>query len=175
MGKFYPPFGRMFEEVKSGRKLAYTPEQLVEEFEKYIHSLSDDEMEVETEFRRMRRKGKDESGGTDAKDIQLRKAKFHRAPKITDFVVRWLGKSMSWWNLLDDGKRGKQFFNIKNIITQYCYDVKLDGAVAGIYNPSIIARDIGLKDTIRVEKHNTDKDMSLDEVNAEIERLQRFR
>lgn len=59
-------------------------------------------------------------------------------------------------------------------INQYCADVKFDGAVVGIYNASIIARDLGLRDNITVSKPDDDENMTLDEVKAEIDRLERL-
>lgn len=173
MSNFYPPFGRMFDEMKYSKKLAYTPERLTEEFTQYIQSLADDDVEIEVEYRRMSRRPGSQ-GGVDNKDLQVRREKLHRAPKITDFVVRWLGKSMSWWSMLETGKHAAKYAKVKEIITQYCYDVKFDGAVLGLYNASIIARDIGLKETIRVESRTSEKDMSIDEVKAEIARINKL-
>ena len=161
----YPDLKRLFEETGNrGRKLAYTPEQLVEEFGEYVKSLSECTIELVTEYK----------GG---KSPGTKTERFSRPPKVTDFVVRWLGKSMAWWNEIEGSKRrGNEFFNIKNKITQYCYDCKLDGAIVGIYNANIIARDLGLQEKVAVEKKEKDPldDMTPDEINAEKERLMKL-
>lgn len=161
MKNIYPNLERLFEETSNrGRKLSYTPEQLVDEFGKYVESLAESPIELVTEYK----------GG---KSPGTKTERFSRPPKVTDFVVRWLGKSMAWWAQISESKkRGEQFFNIKDKITQYCYDCKLDGAIVGIYNANIIARDLGLQDKIAVAKHEDPIDnMTLEEVNAEIARL----
>ena len=167
----YPDLKRLFAETDGrGRKLSYTPQQVVEEFRQYVESLAANPIEVETEYQRQTQT----IGESTSRQGQMRKQRFSRPPKVTDFVVRWLGKSMQWWSDISNSKRlGKQFSDIKNKITQYCYDCKLDGAIVGIYNANIIARDLGLHDKIAVEKKETDPidGMTLEEVNAELKRL----
>lgn len=162
MKNIYPNLERLFEETSNrGRRLSYTPEQLVEEFGKYVESLAESPIELVTEYK----------GG---KSPGTKTERFSRPPKVTDFVVRWLGKSLQWWSDLSTSKRsGSKFSDIKDKITQYCYDCKLDGAIVGIYNANIIARDLGLQEKVAVEKRTPDpiENMTLEEVNAEIERL----
>lgn len=145
-----PDTKRLFEEVLRGRKLTYTPEQLAKEFIKYLEDLKANPIEVSTQYLRKKQKFKDEE-----LQRQDRVEKFHRAPRIEDFVVRWLGKSMAWWSNLDNEEKrvtADQFVNIKNQIQDFCRSVKLDGATAGVFNPVIIARELGLTDKQQVEQ-----------------------
>ena len=169
-----PDLKRLFDETSNrGRKLSYTPEQVVEEFKLYVESLASNPIEVETEYQRQTQT----NGEGTQRQGQMRKQRFSRPPKVTDFVVRWLGKNMSWWTEISESKRhGDKFSNIKDKITQYCYDCKLDGAIVGIYNANIIARDLGLQEKVAVEKKEKDQldDMTPDEINAEKERLMKL-
>lgn len=144
-----PDTKRLFEEVLRGRKLTYTPEQLAKEFLAYIEDLKANPIEVSTQYLRKKQKFKDEE-----LQRQDRVEKFHRAPRIEDFVVRWLGKSMSWWSEISGSKykNADEFSNIKNQIQDFCRSVKLDGATAGVFNPVIIARELGLTDKQQVEQ-----------------------
>lgn len=144
-----PDTKRLFEEVLRGRKLTYTPEQLAKEFLKYLEDLKANPIEVSTQYLRKKQKFKDEE-----LQRQDRVEKFHRAPRIEDFVVRWLGKSMSWWSEIsgDKYKDAEEFSNIKKQIQDFCRCVKLDGATAGVFNPVIIARELGLTDKQQVEQ-----------------------
>lgn len=144
-----PDTKRLFEEVLRGRKLTYTPEQLAKEFLKYLEDLKANPIEVSTQYLRKKQKFKDEE-----LQRQDRVEKFHRAPRIEDFVVRWLGKSMKWWSEIDGDKyKDKdEFSHIKKQIQDFCRSVKLDGATVGVFNPVIIARELGLTDKQQVEQ-----------------------
>lgn len=100
--------------------------------------------------------------------------KYPRPPKVLDFVRRWLGLTHQAWYKLPTRRRGKEYEEVIEAINQYCADVKFDGAVVGIYNASIIARDLGLKDNITLSKPGEDENMTLDDVNAEIARLEKL-
>lgn len=144
-----PDTKRLFEEVLRGRKLTYTPEQLAKEFLAYIEDLKANPIEVSTQYLRKKQKFKDEE-----LQRQDRVEKFHRAPRIEDFVVRWLGKTMAWWSEIsgDKYRDAEEFSNIKKQIQEFCRSVKLDGATAGVFNPVIIARELGLTDKQQVEQ-----------------------
>ena len=165
MAKFYPDTKRLFANLRP-RKSKYTPEQLAKEFEDYIADLETNQIEVETNYRYQT--------SNDERRQQRRTSKYARPPKILDFVTRWLGMSHQWWYALPKGKSGAKYEAVIERINQYCYDVKFDGAVIGIYNANIIARDLGLRDNIAVTKSADDDDMSLDDVKAEIERLEKL-
>lgn len=165
MAHFYPDTKRLFENLR-GRKARYSPEDLAEEFEKYITDLEENQIEVETNYRQQ-----SEEGG---RRQQRRIQSYSRPPKIMDFVVRWLGMTHQWWYSLPQGKRGKEYTAVIERITQYCYDVKYDGAVVGLYNANIIARDLGLKENIEISKRGNEEAMTLDNIEKEIERLDKL-
>ncbi|MCA4468132.1 DNA-packaging protein [Bacteroides xylanisolvens] len=165
MSKFYPDTKRLFENLR-GRKARYSPEDLAEEFKKYIADLEENQIEVETNYRYMT--------SNDERRQQRRSQKYARPPKILDFVTRWLGMTHQWWYSLPNGKRGADYEAVIERITQYCYDTKFDGAVVGLYNANIIARDLGLKENIAVSKHSADEHMSEEEIDAEIRRLEKL-
>ena len=50
MSKFYPDTKRLFDNLR-GRKARYSPEDLAEEFKKYIADLEENQIEVETNYR----------------------------------------------------------------------------------------------------------------------------
>lgn len=170
MAQIYPDIKRLFDSVTTGRTPKYTPLDLINEFVAYIESLRNAPLEVETEYR--------QHSATDdnsRRTAQTRKERFDRPPKVYDFVVRWLGMSESWWRMLGTSKRnGKLFLTVKEKIERYCYDCKFDGAVIGVYNANIIARDLGLKDRVEYETTKSEDNMTLDEINAEIARLQKL-
>lgn len=144
-----PDLKRMFDEELRGRKLSYTPRQLAEEWVDYCQDIQENPIEVFTQYmRKHRKKDKEELQRQDRVET------YYRAPRIEDFVVRWLGKSMKWWSELDGPKYkdAEEFSHIKNKIQQFCRSVKLDGATAGVFNPVIIARELGLTDKQQVEQ-----------------------
>lgn len=166
MAEFYPDVKNMFAGLRKGSNPKYTPEQIAEEFEKYIADLKANPIEVEADYRR----NSENTGRTS----QKRTMRMPRPPKVLDFVRRWLGLTHQAWYQLPNRRRGKDYEIVIDAINQYCADVKFDGAVVGIFNASIIARDLGLRDNIAVSKSSDDDNMTLDEINAEIERLEKL-
>lgn len=164
MAKFYPDTKRLFDNLK-GRKARYSPDDLAEEFKKYIADLEENQIEVETNYRYQ--------ASNDERRQQRRTQRFARPPKILDFVTRWLGMTHQWWYTLPHGKRGADYEAVIERINQYCYDTKFDGAVVGLYNANIIARDLGLKENIAVSKREADEHLSEEALDAEINRLQK--
>lgn len=164
MARFYPDTKRLFENLR-GRKARYSPEDLAEEFKKYIADLEENQIEVETNYRYMT--------SNDERRQQRRSQKYARPPKILDFVTRWLGMTHQWWYSLPDGKRGADYEAVIERINQYCYDTKFDGAVVGLYNANIIARDLGLKENIAVLKRDADEHLSEEQLDEEIKRLEK--
>ena len=165
MAEFYPDVRKSFANIR-GKQPKYTPEQIAEEFEKYIADLKEHPIEVEANYRRQ-----SESTG---RTSQKRVMKYPRPPKVLDFVRRWLGLTHQAWYKLPTRRRGKEYEEVIEAINQYCADVKFDGAVVGIYNAAIIARDLGLKDNITLSKPGEDENMTIDDVNAEIARLEKL-
>lgn len=164
MARFYPDTKRLFDNLR-GRKARYSPEDLAEEFKKYIADLEENQIEVETNYRYMT--------SNDERRQQRRSQKYARPPKILDFVTRWLGMTHQWWYSLPDGKRGADYEAVIERINQYCYDTKFDGAVVGLYNANIIARDLGLKENIAVSKREVDEHLSEEQLDEEIKRLEK--
>lgn len=165
MAKFYPDTKRLFDNLR-GRKARYSPEELAEEFKKYIADLEENQIEVETNYRYQ--------ASNDERRQQRRTQRFARPPKILDFVTRWLGMTHQWWYTLPHGKRGADYEAVIERINQYCYDTKFDGAVVGLYNANIIARDLGLKENIAVSKRDKEADLSIEDMKTEIARLQQI-
>lgn len=142
-----PPLMRLFEEVKTGRPLYYTPMQLAEEFEKYINYI---------QVRPIAKTAKK------AKNIlwnffritmqeQLQQ-ECPSIPRVSDFVVRWLGKDMRWWgNLDDDG-----YAQVKYRIQTYCRIVKLNGAAVGMVDAGVIGREIAMLNKMQNGNNNED-------------------
>ena len=167
---------RLFEEVKRGRPLDYTPMQLAEEFEKYIKSLAEDPIRVSSKFIRQSKKQR-LMRDLDEKQQQERVEEIPRAPHISDFVNRWLGKSMGWWGNISREEHNKNnweaFLYIKQYINSYVRTVKLNGAYANVFNPSIVARELGLADKQNVEQ--TVKQVNINVNSAdEAERMKRL-
>ena len=165
MAEFYPDVRKSFANLRT-KEPKYTPEQIAEEFEKYIEDLKQHPIEVEVDYRRQA----EQSGRTQQKRI----TSYPRPPKVLDFVRRWLGMTHQAWYKLPSRKRGTDYEKVIDAINQYCADVKFDGAVVGIYNANIIARDLGLRDNIAVSKSTDDENMTLDEVNEQIARLEKL-
>lgn len=164
MSQFYPDVKRLFDNLK-GRKSRYSPEDLAQEFKLYIADLEAHQIEVETNYRYQ--------SDDNSRRQQRRTQKFARPPKILDFVTRWLGMTHQWWYALPHGKRGADYEAVIERINQYCYDTKFDGAVVGLYNANIIARDLGLKENIAVSKREADEHLSEEALEAEIKRLEK--
>lgn len=165
MAKFYPDIKRLFD-INPGRKSCYTPHQIVDEFKLYIEDLENNPIEVDTNYRYQ--------SENNSRRQQRRTQTYARPPKVLDFVTRWLGMTHQWWYALPNGKNGDAYKNVVERITQYCSDVKYDGAVIGIYNANIIARDLGLKENISVSRRDTDDNMTEADIDAEIKRLEKL-
>lgn len=173
MANFYPDVKNLFTEVLTGRKLIYTPVEIAQQFVAYIQDLQSNPMEVETDY--IKRKQSDSGDGSKTAEGQRRKQNYYRAPKITDFVCRWLGKDLGWWSDLSQSKRaGTQFSHIKEKIEKYCYDAKLDGAIVGVYNANIIARDLGLREKLEMETRRVEQP-PIEKIEEEIARYEKLR
>ncbi|MCM1220330.1 MAG: hypothetical protein NC548_38190 [Lachnospiraceae bacterium] len=166
MAKFYPELHNLFDNLRP-RKAKYTPEQIVEEFKAYVKDLEDNPIELDTEYRRQNNEG--------GRASQKRLERIPRPPKVLDFVVRWLGMTHQWWYALPKLKRGDDYKLVVEKITQYCSDVKFDGAVVGVYNANIIARDLGLHDNINYRHDKEDDDMTREDMLKELARLEALR
>jgi hypothetical protein len=128
---------RLFDSLR-GRKLAYTPLQIAKEFEAYVSDIQKHPIVKKTVY-------------TKDGDKQLREEHFDRPPMLSDFVCRWLGKSLRWWSELSLAKDAEIFEAVKESISEYCRNIKMGGAYVGIYNANIVARDLGLAEKMNVE------------------------
>lgn len=137
----------LFENI--GIKKRFKPKEIQQKFIEYVQSLIDNPIELEERVQRLSSSG----NKTGTRNITLRCA----PPRITDFVIRWLGMSMNWWSNIDKGSNGRHYKETKARITEYIYNCKLNGAYIGAYNANIVARDIGLRDGVDVEQRNIHK------------------
>lgn len=152
-----PPLKRLFEEIKTGKPLAYTPQKLAEEFEQYVKDIEENPIRIHTKYLRQNKK-QQLMRNSEEKQQQDRVEELPCAPRVSDFVNRWLGKTMGWWSNLskpEQNQRHEEYHNIKQFINGYCRNVKLNGASAGVFNASIIARELGLADKQQVEQQST--------------------
>lgn len=153
-----PPLKRLFEEVNTGRPLDYTPKEMANEFALYINDLEGNPMRVKTKFAKHSNK-KQVMRNSEEKLLQDKEEELPRAPRVTDFVVRWLGKDMTWWSKLSNADyhpgTHQAFSHVKYHIQQYCRCVKLNGALVGVFNANIISRELGLMDKQMIEQKST--------------------
>lgn len=133
----YPPFINPY----AGRPLSYKPAELTEKFAEYIEWAKAHPLEHVYDSR-----GRNDHGtfSNTNKDIKP------RLISISGFLV-YIGKTESWWKMLDTGKRGEEFLKVKENIKTYCENFQKEMAAAGIFKENIISRLLGLKDKQEVE------------------------
>lgn len=119
-----------------GRPLHFTPKQLAEKFEEYVHWCEDNEMEIEE-----KQKGIVGNGYVDKSTKNYKQ----RLVSVHGFLV-FIGKTKRWWSQLSEGKQGEKFSYLKESITEYCEDYQKEMAAAGVFNANIISRLLGLAD-----------------------------
>ncbi len=173
MARLYPDPKRLFDFIKSkaGRKPVYTPRQIADEFILYIQDLKDTPIETETSYKRQRAEDTQDNT-SEPMEVNVRTERYQRPPKVMDFVVRWLGMSHQWWYTLEKGTHGEQYKQVKDRIEQYCYDVKFDGAVVGLYSATIIARDLSLRENVNyIQQDAASANMTKEEKVIDIERM----
>lgn len=142
-----PPLMRLFEEVVTGLTLEYSPQQIAQEFRKYVEYLQD------KPATRTAKKAKAKLWAffkSEQKE-QLRQ-EMPNIPRVSDFVVRWLGKDMRWWNSLEGGGA----MQVKYRIQTYCRIVKLNGAAIGAVNAGVIDREIAMLNKLQNGNNNED-------------------
>lgn len=170
MSSIYPDTKNLFKYV-FGRPPKYTPQDIAEQFEAYVKDCEENPITVETIYRKQVNENLNEK----RREGQKREQKFARPLTVGDFVVRWLGMSMTWWQNFDQRKTHRDHFvGVKKSIEQYCYDVKFNGAAVGLYNANIIARDLGLKDKVEVDRKGAgqgSEEMTIEQMKEEIDRL----
>lgn len=125
-----------------GRPKQYSnPEQLEEIAEEYFRWVLDNPMLQEKMFA---------SNGRIVKDD----AKIQRPMSIVGFCLFAGISKKTFYNYAND----ESFLHIITYIKNTIYTYKLDGAAAGIYNSSIVARELGLTD--KTENINKNIDIS---------------
>lgn len=134
----YPPF--VYHEV--GRPLSYKPKELLQKFVEYIDWAKAHPIENIYETSGTSFSG--DSYGNTNKNLKP------RLISIGGFLV-FIGQTESWWSHLEDGKRGEEFFKVKDKIKSYCESYQKEMAAAGIFKENIISRLLGLKDKQEVE------------------------
>lgn len=151
----YPPF-MYAKEV--GRPLSYKPKELLEKFVDYIEWAKAHPIENIYETSGTSFTG--DSYGNTNKNFKP------RLISIGGFLV-FIGKTESWWKMLEEGKRAEEFLKVKENIKNYCESYQKEMAAAGIFKENIISRLLGLKDKKEVE--NTGEGLKII-VNSEEEK-----
>ncbi len=130
------PIGNRFWELrlKHGRTSKIeTPEQLWENFVEYAQWVESNPL-IEIDYR-----------GKDAERVEIPKM---RAMTKGGFA---LACGLSCWRIIDDWKEREGFSQIITRIESFIYEQKFVGSAAGFLNSSIIARDLGLTESVKQE------------------------
>jgi hypothetical protein len=131
------PEGNSFWELRltHGRSHAIsTAEQLWQNFIEYCKWIEENPL-IEVDYK-----------GKDADRVLLPKM---RAMTKQGFA---LACGLSAWEIISEYKtRSKDFSEIVSRIEGYIYEQKFTGAAAGLLNPNIIARDLGLTENKNIE------------------------
>lgn len=73
-------------------------------------------------------------------------------------MLRFIGLTDNGWDYYKE--KSEDFLRLCADIEQCIRDQKFDGASAGIYNPMIISRDLGLRESTAVDHSSTDGTMT---------------
>jgi len=73
-------------------------------------------------------------------------------------MLRFIGLTDNGWDYYKE--KSEDFLRACMDIEQCIKDQKFDGASAGIYNPMIIARDLGLRESTAVDHTSSDRSMT---------------
>lgn len=142
-----PPLMRLFEEVINDRTLEYTPQQVACEFMQYIGYL-----QAKPPTRTAKKAtSKLWAFFKDEQKEQLQQ-ELPNIPRVSDFVVRWLGKDMRWWAALD----GETAMQVKYRIQTYCRIVKLNGAAIRMIDAGVVDREIAMLNKLQNGNNNED-------------------
>ena len=138
---------RLFEEVITNRTLEYTPQQVAWEFGNYVKYLYDNPAT------RTAKKAKTKLWAfIKIEQKEQLQQEMPNIPRVSDFVVRWLGKDMRWWNALE----GEDAMQVKYKIQTYCRIVKLNGAAVGMVDAGVIDREIAMLNKLQNGNNNED-------------------
>jgi hypothetical protein len=130
------PVGNRFWELRltHGRKHAIeTPEELWENFIEYAEWVEANPL-IEIDYR-----------GKDADRVELPKMR----PMTKEGFA--LACGLSEWKTISEWREREGFAQIITRIERHIYDQKLVGAACGFLNANIIARDLGLSDSVKNE------------------------
>lgn len=121
-----------------GRPLDFTPEQLACKFVEFLEWTKTYPIPVgETQV--------------NAKGDSYDKYKvMPRMVNIRAFLV-YIGKSQSWWGMLDSRKQGDKFVILKTRIREYCESYQIEMASTGLFKENIISRLLGLADRTQTD------------------------
>lgn len=122
--------------VTFGRPLKYTPDELRQEFVKYVQWCMDHPIVIKS-----KQKGRNKRGAWSSETVDEKP----RLVSVEGFMV-FLGASLRWWGELSDGKHGEEFSVVKAVIKQYCEDYQKAMASTGVFKENIISRLLGLAD-----------------------------
>lgn len=126
---FYPP-------VVFGRPLKFTPDELLQEFVKYVEWCMDHPIVIKS-----KQKGRNDRGAWSSETVDEKP----RLVSIGGFLV-FIGANDVWWTQLNNGTRGEEFSRVKASIKQYCEDYQKAMASTGVFKENIISRLLGLAD-----------------------------
>ena len=118
---------------KAGRPLDFTPEQLADKFVEFLEWCGKHPIPLGETTVNMKGEAFD---------------KYKNAPRmvsINAFLV-FIGKSRSWWSMLDQGSKGEKFLVVKTRIREYCESYQVEMASTGLFKENIISRLLGLAD-----------------------------
>lgn len=164
-GNMGAPVGNQFWKLRSkhGRdKLFASPQALWDAACEYFEWCDTNPL-IEVDFR-----------GKDADEVRLPKMR----PYTLQGLCLYLDCNTKYFNEFEDNLRGKNdddskgFSNIITRIRETVYNQKFTGAASGFFNPSIIARDLGLSDKQEVKQEvkaeiKTDKKIDLSKLSLE--------
>jgi len=126
---------------EDGRKLSR--KEVIEKSQEYIDYCRNVPLES-TDFR-----------GKDAIPVNI---KHVRAMSI-EGLCHWLGITKPTWH---EWRKDEKYSSICTRVEQVMYSQKFEGAAAGLLTPSIIARDLGLKEQSESETKITGKDIKIE-------------
>lgn len=119
-----------------GRPLKYTPDELLQEFAKYVEWCNKNPLVIIDE-----QTGENNFGPWSS---EMKRSK-PRLVSIGGFLGH-LGATDVWWKQISDGVRGEEFSRVKAMIKNYCENYQKEMASTGIYKENIISRLLGLAD-----------------------------
>lgn len=123
-----------------GRYKTYTPEQIAEEAIKYYKDVLDNPMYEPTLVH---------------KDHTIVDVPKPRVISEKGFYLHLKIRKQTWLNYKSNDKAYKDYFDITTRICDQIYVYKFDGAATGLFQQSIISRDLGLVEKKEITKEKT--------------------